>query len=181
MALFHFSENPAIEKFVPRAPLAHPEAEPMVWAIDDWHSPLYYLPSECPRVCFWPLPSTSPSDLALYWPDEKVRMVTAVESRWASRIVNASIYRYVFAEAGFIDCEDHGVFVCPSTVVPVAVEPVGPALQAFEKANVELRLCPSLVGLAEQMMQTSLHWSCIRMRNAEGWNRAKGQPTMPRC
>ena len=27
---------------------AHPDTEPFVWAIDDWHSPVYFLPRDCP-------------------------------------------------------------------------------------------------------------------------------------
>ncbi len=180
MPLFHFSENPDIEKFVPRAPLRHPEAEPMVWAIDAWHSPLYFLPSNCPRVCFWPLPPTTEEDKARFWPDDSTRMVIAVESGWSERIASANLYRYEFDGADFIDCEDHGVFVSRSTVVPLSVEPVGPCFAALEAASVEVRLCPSLVGLANQMMQTTLHWSLIRMSFAQGWEKAKGSPTVPR-
>ena len=59
MPLYHFSEDPTIERFVPRAPLARPEVEPLVWAIDEWHQPIYFVPRDCPRVCFWPLTSFS--------------------------------------------------------------------------------------------------------------------------
>jgi len=180
VAVFHFSENGGIERFVPRAPLAHPDAEARVWAIDAWHSPLYYFPSDCPRVCFWPLPTTSAEDRARFWLDESLRMVVAIESQWLERLRDAEIYRYEFAEDGFVDCQDHGVYVGASTVTPLSVTPVGPCLEALAKASVELRVCPSLAALAERMMETSFHWSLIRMRNAVGWDHATGRPTMPK-
>ena len=86
MPLYHFSEEPGIVEFVPRAPLAHPEQEPLVWAIDVWHSPLYYLPRDCPRVCFWPLPTTTPGDREQWFETVSGRMVIAVEWDWLERI-----------------------------------------------------------------------------------------------
>jgi len=180
MPLFHFSENPNIEKFVPRPPLRHPDAEARVWAIDAWHAPLYYFPSDCPRVCFWPLPTTTAEDMRQYWTDESNRMVVAIEHAWAGRLQNVPIYRYEFAEEGFVDCQDHGVFVSEETVTPLSVTPVGPCLKALAEATVELRLCPSLVKLGKRMMETSLHWSLIRMAHAQGWDRATGKPTLPK-
>jgi hypothetical protein len=52
MPLYHFSEDPTIKVFAPRAPLAHPDYEPLVWAIDDWHQPMYWTPRDCPRILF---------------------------------------------------------------------------------------------------------------------------------
>jgi hypothetical protein len=53
MPLFHFSENPNIERFVPRPPVNHPDAVSTVWAIDEWHSPFTTSPrlaKDKPRV-----------------------------------------------------------------------------------------------------------------------------------
>ena len=108
MPVFHFSEDPGIARFVPRPPLAHPEAEPMVWAIDEWHSPLYFCPADCPRVCFWPIATTTLEDLER-WLDPQLRMVVAVETGWMERLASAEITRYAFDEEGFVDCQDHGV------------------------------------------------------------------------
>ena len=179
MELYHFSENPSLQIFVPRAPLAHPDVEPMVWAIDAWHSPLYFVPSDCPRVCFWPLPTTTPEDLKRFWSDDRVRMVVAIEHAWAERLLTTPLYRYLLPSETFEDCRDHGVHTSRSTVVPLAVEAVGDPMRAFAEADVELRITPSLVALAETLIPTSLHWSLIRMRNAAGWNQRGGTPTVP--
>src|SRR5689334_21974680 len=111
MPLYHFREDPGIEQFVPRPPQNHPDAAPRVWAIDDWHSPLYFFPADCPRVCYWPLPTTTLEDLDLYWPDPSPRMVIVIEERWLPMLQRTTLYRYEFEEDDFIDCEDHGVFV----------------------------------------------------------------------
>lgn len=165
---------------MPRAPLAHPEAEPMVWAIDEWHSPLYYFPPDCPRAAFWPLPTTSGEDLDHYWHDLGTRMVVAIESAWLPRLAEAKLFRYELPVETFIDCEDHGVWISRVAVMPLSVEPLGDPVGALAEAQVELRSVRSLVPLAERLMKTSFHWSLIRMRNAVGWSRAPGSPTVPR-
>ena len=52
--LYHFSEDPAIERFVPHVPPTNPTEAPAVWAIDAEHAPLYWFPRDCPRVTAWP-------------------------------------------------------------------------------------------------------------------------------
>jgi hypothetical protein len=145
--LYHFSEDATIERFVPRAPLAHPEHEPLVWAIDAWHAPIYYLPRDCPRIGFWPLPTTTPADRERWFGAASGRMVIAIESAWLDRLRTARLYRYLMPEESFESLHDHGVHVSRQPVVPRRVEPVGDLLEALTAAEVELRICPSLVPL----------------------------------
>ena len=177
--LYHFSEDPTIEIFTPRPPRAHPDVEPMVWAIDAWHSPLYFVPSECPRVCFWPLPTTTDEDRRRFWTDDRTRMVIAIEHAWLPRLLTVALYRYSLPTETFEDCRDHGVFVSRSAVVPLSVGAIGNPLRAMAEASVELRVTPSLVALGEALIGTSLHWSLIRMRNAAGWEGPRGTPATP--
>ena len=177
--VYHFSEEPQIREFVPRAPLAHPDAEPFVYAIDEWHSPLYWLPRDCPRVCFWPLPATSPEDRERFFGTASGRMVIAIESGWYERLTTTRLYRYTFDDPSFFPTHDHGVYLSRETVEPRTVEPMGDLLRRLANADVELRLCPSLVPLGEAVVRTSLHFSLIRMRNARGWTGAAGKPVAP--
>ena len=67
MRLFHFSDDPAIARFEPRAVLVpSPRAPgrewlngPLVWAIDEPHQPMYLFPRDCPRILLWPRPETA--------------------------------------------------------------------------------------------------------------------------
>ena len=180
MSLYHYSENPNIECFVPRAPLAHPDKEARVWAIDDWHSPLYFLPSDCPRSTFWPVETTSDEDRRLYWPDPQVRMVIAIEHAWFERFLKTKVYRYRMPEQTFISCGDYGAHVSEHTVVPLGVEAVGSLPDAMAANSVDLRVMPSLKAFSHFLMDTSFHWSFIRMRNALDWDMPPGNPVMPK-
>lgn len=169
MPLYHFSEDPAIARFVPRPPLARPEVEPLVWAIDEWHAPIYFFPRDCPRACFLPLPTTTPEDYARFCATVPARMVIAIESGWLDRVRATRLYRYIMPEETFEDIHDYGAHVSRETVVPLRVEPVGDLLAALMEAGVELRITPSLVPLGRAIIETTLHFSLIRMRNAQGW------------
>lgn len=170
MLLYHFSEDPTIEVFVPRWPTHRPEAEPLVWAIDAWHAPVYFFPRDCPRVCFWPLPTSSPADRERYFGLVSGRMVIAIEAAWLERLQTTRLYRYSFAPDLFEDLHDHGVHVSRHTVTPLALEPMGDLLARLGAAEVELRICPSLVPLGKAIINTTLHFSLIRMRYAQGWS-----------
>ena len=170
MPLYHFSEDPTIERFVPRPPLAHPEVEPLVWAIDAWHAPMYYVPRDCPRVCFWPLPTTTVEDRVRFFDYVSARMVVAIEWAWFERVCKTQLYRYELPDESFESLHDAGMYVSRQTVAPLKVESLGDLVEQMWAAHVELRLCSSLVPLAEAVIRSSLHFSLIRMRNAHGWN-----------
>lgn len=169
MPLFHFSEDPTIEVFAPRPPLAHPDKEPLVWAIDEWHQPMYFAPRDCPRVLFWPFHATTQADGDRFWSYVNSRMVLAIEHAWFERLRTVHLYRYVMPEQPFEDLNDAGMFVSRDTIVPLRVEPLRPLLQEIRDAHVELRICRTLAPLADALIQSTLHFSLIRMRNAQGW------------
>jgi hypothetical protein len=54
-ALWHFSEDPSLERFRPHVPATNPRAQPLVWAVDTRHAPMFWFPRDCPRGCIWPV------------------------------------------------------------------------------------------------------------------------------
>lgn len=169
MPLYHYSEDPTIEVFRPRAPLAHPEKEPLVWALDEWHKPMYLAPRECPRALFWPLPTTTPQDLDRWWTGVADRVVLAIEAAWFERLRTTQLYRYVMPDEPFEALNDAGMYVSRQVVTPLGRETLGPLIDEIRAAGVELRICSSLVPLGTALVKSTLHVSLIRMRNAQGW------------
>lgn len=170
MPLYHFSEDPDIRVFVPRAPLERPHIEPLVWAIDEWHAPMYYVPRQCPRACFWPGDRTTDADRERFFGGIAARMIIAVESAWLARIRAATLYRYTMPDAPFEPARDDasGHYIARETVEPVSVEPVGDLLAAIIAANVELRITPSLIDIWQRIISSTLEFSGTRLRNAAG-------------
>ncbi len=171
--LYHFSEEPDIAVFDPRSPPARREVEPLVWAIDAWHAPMYYVPRECPRACFWPGPRTSDEDRERWFGGIEAKMVIAIESAWLERVRATQLYRYTMLPATFAPNGDSaGHFVSRERVAPLSVEPVGDLLAALAASNVELRITPRLVPLWQRVIASTLEFSGTRLRNAEGWGEA---------
>ena len=50
-ALWHFSEEASLGLFLPHVPVTNPQAQPLVWAVDTRHVPLFWFPRDCPRGC----------------------------------------------------------------------------------------------------------------------------------
>ncbi|MBY6038293.1 hypothetical protein KUV80_16725 [Fictibacillus nanhaiensis] len=164
--LYHFSEEEEIEIFHPRKHSSFPERLPMVWAIDKERSALYFFPRDCPRIAYWATSNTTQQDRQFYFHTTTAKKVIAIEGSWLETIQNTRLYRYSFESEHFTTMDEGaGYFVSYETQIPVNVEPVGSLLQALTQEGVELRIMPSLTPLSEELLQTSLHFSMIRMRN----------------
>lgn len=169
MPLYHFSEDPGIRMFVPRPPVERPGVEPLVWAIDEWHQPAYFVPRDCPRVCIWPLDTTTGADRERWFGHTAARMIVAVESAWLDRLATTTLYRYAMPDAAFTPLPaDPWMYVSHDAVEPLGVDSFANLPRAIAEAGVELRITPDLGPLARAVMPTSLHWSLISMRNAGG-------------
>lgn len=175
MALYHFSEDPGIRVFEPHVAPTSIQDEGLVWAIDEWHAPMYYVPRQCPRACFWPGERTTQEDCERWFGGIDARMVIAVESKWLAAIRETTLYRYTMPDVSFrINDATAGHYVSDKTVEPLSVKPVGDLLQALIDANVELRLTPRLVDLWKRVIESTLEFSGTRLRNADGWAQVFG-------
>jgi hypothetical protein len=174
MKLSHFSEDPGIDVFHPHvARTAAVQDEAYVWAIDEWHAPMYYLPRQCPRACFWAGERTTAEDRERWLHGVSPRFVVAVEARWLDRIRATTLYRYDMPPATFAPLDhtdDSGHYVSRQSVVPLGVQPVGDLLDAIAGEGVELRVLERLGPMWRRVhSQSTLHYSGSRLRNAAGY------------
>ena len=167
MKLFHFSEEPTIQRFEPHVPQTQPEASPLVWAIDETHAPNYFFPRDCPRVCFWDGPRTTRADRERFLGPSNAATVIAVEFAWLERTRAARIYVYHMPPDTFVPQDTNaGSYVSHVAVVPSKVEPLGDPFQRLASAGVELRLMRSLRPLRDALIHSTVPFSMIRLRNA---------------
>lgn len=174
--LFHFSDDPGIERFVPR-PVTVPSKRPpgqewlngsLVWAVSDLRQALYLFPRECPRIVLWPTAHTTSADREEWWGPSTAPMLAHIESAWAERLRGAALFRYEFPPDGFTAVIEDWAWVAEATVEPIGMEPCSDLEAALAVHGAELRLLPSLTPL-RHAWSTSLHASGIRLRNASGW------------
>jgi RimJ/RimL family protein N-acetyltransferase len=192
LRLFHFSEDPSIEVFEPRPVLVASERPPgldwlngpLVWAVDDWHAPMFFFPRDCPRILLWRTPQTSEADLDRWWRGDRGRRMQAhVEAAWLERIRTAKLYRYALDPTTFErpgDAASPAYYVSRETVRPLEVTPVGDLLSAMEAAGVELHVMHDLLPF-NGAWESTVHFSGSRLRNAAGWDaRDAPAPRPPR-
>jgi hypothetical protein len=163
-ALWHVSEDPSIERFVPhRAPTALRD-EPVVWAIDTRHLPLYWFPRNCPRGTWWADSGTSAED------GERLlagaSRVHAIQADWLERMRAARVFAYRLPQEPFSPDESvGGYWLSREPVAPLELVEVGDLLARHAVAAVELRIVPDLGRLWQRVIASTVQFSGMRLRN----------------
>ncbi|HEX4303928.1 MAG TPA: hypothetical protein VHZ78_14110 [Rhizomicrobium sp.] len=174
MRLFHFSEDPSLALFAPRPVRVPVEGRaawlngPLVWAIDEAHSFLYFFPRDCPRILIWPTARSTAADRQRWMGETAARAVAYVEASWLDRLKAATVYRYDLPVTGFEDIGDVGMWVSRTAVQPLRIDAFAALDRRLAEADVELRVLEELTPLRD-VLDSTLHASGIRLRNARNW------------
>lgn len=172
--LFHFSDDGTIPLFQPR-PVRVPVERPkglgwlngaLVWAVDEWHQPMYMFPRECPRILLWREENTTDRDAKKYFGTSKARMLAYVERGWEAVLAEEIVYRYELPCHTFTSLNDAGMWVSEQTIYPVEKCAYSELPKRLLESKVELRVIPYLKVLKDAW-DSSLHVSGIRLRNAK--------------
>jgi hypothetical protein len=167
MKLYHFSEEPDIKLFEPRIIYKQTDEPAKVWTIDEFHAPHYYFPRECPRVCVWPKEDTSDQDMDIFFGMSKTNRMVAIENDWYEQVRHGRIYRYVFEAEDFELYEPNaGYYISTRSVKPVHVERIDDLIVTILQEGIELKVTPSLMPLKNRILESTMNFSMIRMRNA---------------
>jgi hypothetical protein len=158
-ALWHVSENPSIERFEPRG-----ADDPLVWAIDTRHLPLYWFPRDCPRATFWAWSDTTDDDVERFLSGDRSRRVHVVEPAWLGRMQTTRVVAYRMPEATFEPWDRF--WISRSAVEPLELVELGDLLGRHAAAQIELRIAPDLLSLWDSVVASTLDFSGIRLRNA---------------
>jgi hypothetical protein len=164
-ALWHVSENPDIERFEPHVSATAAEREPLVWAIDTRHLPLYWFPRDCPRGTFWADAETVREDAARLLGDSC--RVHVVEESWLDRIRTITVFAYRLPEDRFVQhSEVCGYWISRAAVEPLEIERLDDLVGRHRRADIELRVLPNLWPLWNDVVGSTLEFSGMRLRYA---------------
>lgn len=166
MRLFHFSEDPTIERFVPHVPRHNPTQPARVWAIDEDHEAAYWFPRDCPRVTVWcDVPSRRPEFQNQF--GTAASRLHVVEARHVGPMGSATVYRYELPGDAFEPWEEaDGQWIADAEVVPLSVEPVDGLVDLHRDAGIELRTVDSLWPLHDEVAACDWPFSIIGMMYA---------------
>jgi hypothetical protein len=161
-ALWHVSEDDSIRRFEPHLAATSDRTEPLVWAVDTRHLPLYWFPRDCPRACFWAGARTTAADAALL---QGTAQVHVVEEAWLDRIRAARVVAYRLPEETF-EHEGDGFWVSRAGVEPLELVELGDLLARHAEALIELRAVHRIQPVWERVAGSTLEFSGIRLSNA---------------
>jgi len=166
-ALWHFSEEPAIRRFVPRSS-ERLKGRSLVWAVDTRHSPLFWFPRQCPRITFWTGPTTTLTDRERFFGSASaVGRIHAVEEGWLASVGACRLFAYRLPGSSFVpEPSAAGYWVSPETVRPLEVEAVGDLVARHSRAEIELRSEISLWPTWHRVIRSSLGFSGARLSNS---------------
>jgi hypothetical protein len=156
--LWHFSEDPSLGRFAPR--------DGKVWAIDGPHSWLYWFPRDCPRACFWAIETSTDDDVDRWLDGDRERRVAVIETAWLERMRAVRLYAYRMPPEPFDVVEDDRFYIASTRVDALERVELGDLLTRHAEAGNELRISPSLYPLWDEVTETTLDFSGIRLRNA---------------
>ncbi len=164
--LFHFSHDPAIERFAPHVPATNSGQPPRVWAIDADHAPLYWFPRDCPRVTAWPRNVHEQIQFRESFSTVAPR-VHAIELGWLPILGSAVLYRYRFDGSSFRPwTEASGQWVSDVAVEPIEVERIDDLIGCHVAAGIELRAVPNLWPLRDLAAGGTWDFSIVRFQQA---------------
>ena len=162
--LWHVSEDPTIEVFHPHHHELHALDEPLVWAVDTRYWWLYWFPRDCPRACFNAHEDTTDEDIERWLEGDRERRVAVIETGWLERMRTTKLHSYRMPAETFEPWDKF--FISRETVVPLEVVELDDLLGRHAEAGNELRIEPSLHPLWDEVIETTLDFSGIRLRNA---------------
>jgi len=169
MKLYHVSEEPVIEVFIPRpSPQAYDKITGnVVFAVSDEMLHNYLLPRECPRVTYFAKEDSMQSDIDEFIGSSTKKYFINIEEGWFERVIQSILYLYELPTESFelLD-EGAGYYISYETIKPIDIYIVSDAIYEIEKRNTEIRTLPSLKQLAERISRSSLQFSIIRLRSA---------------
>jgi len=166
--VLHFSEDPTITRFVPHVAATSQQSEPYVWAVDADRCPGYWFPRDCPRAMAWTVPDTTAADRDRIIGAGCGDRVHAIEYRWLDALRTTRLYAYRLPARPFrpIGNPPHAL-VATVPVVPLGpAQPVGDLLALHEEAGIQLRVMHNLWPFWDSVLQSTLGFSGIRLRNA---------------
>jgi hypothetical protein len=165
-AVWHYSEDASLSRFEPRAPAADPGAQPLVWAVDTRHEPMFWFPRDCPRGCIWPVSTTTLEDRERFFGHSAATRIHVVEADWLARMQACRLYAYLLPAASFQPHEVGGYWVSEEPVDAIDQVVIDDLIGRHAGARIELRITPSIWPFWRCVANSTVEFSGSRLRNA---------------
>lgn len=89
-----------------------------------------------------------------------------IENQWLERLRTVQLYAYRMPREPFDLVEDDRFYIASTTIDALERVEMGDLLARHADAGIELRIAPLLYPLWDRVLETTLDYSGIRLRNA---------------
>jgi hypothetical protein len=165
-SLWHYSEDPGLGTFHPRPSTTGAAEPPYVWTVDARHAPMFWFPRDCPRLCLWPVSTTSADDRERFFGTAGSERVHVTEASWLDHVRACRLYAYRLPPEPFSPHGVGGYWVTEQVVEATERVSVGDLLGRHAEAGIELRITPSLWPIVDRVVASTVEFSGSRLRNA---------------
>jgi hypothetical protein len=165
-SVWHFSEDPSLTRLRPGGRAANPAAQPLVWAVDTRHAPMFWFPRDCPRGCIWPVSATTPADRDAFFGQSAAHRVHVMEGGWLRRMQNCHLYAYRLPSEPFRPHEVGGYWIADEPVDAIEQVVIDDLLGRHAEAGIELRITPSIWPFWRRVANSTVEFSGSRLRNS---------------
>jgi hypothetical protein len=165
-ALWHFSEDPSLGPFRPRARAESPGEPSLVWAVDTRHAPMFWFPRDCPRGCIWPVSATTPEDRERFFGQSSANRVHVMEADWLPRMRDCRLYAYRLPADAFRPHAVGGYWVADEAVNAIGQVVIDDLLGRHADAGIELRITPSIWPFWRRVTNSTVEFSGSRLRSS---------------
>jgi hypothetical protein len=166
-ALWHVSEDPTLTTFAPHRARTALSNEPLVWAIDTRHLPLYWFPRDCPRCTFWAGERTTVADADRFLGGDRTARIHVIEDQWLERVATTELQLYRMPEETFTESLDTaGYWMSRDAVVALDRMSIGDLVGRHAAAGISLRTDANLWPLWDAVVASTIEFSGMRLGNA---------------
>ena len=163
MKLFHVSEEQDIKNFIPR--YSSRINQSVVWAISENKLANYLLPRDCPRIAYCAGKNTLEMDKKHFLGAS--HQVVAIENKWYKKATTTTLYLYELPDCAFSLFDAiAGYYTTERTVTPIHKQIINTPIKELLSRNIEVRIMPCLWKLYDAVVDSTLEFSIIRMKNA---------------
>jgi len=168
MRLFHVSEEPDIEIFLPRKPHRKDlkQEPPLVWALCERTLPNFFTPRNCPRVTFHATETTTLAEENRFFATAS-RHALWIEPGWVETMASTVLTVYELPTASFVlQDATAGYYTSEESVRPLAVYKIEDLFKALKTFDIEVGITEDLHPLADAVKTSNLNFSLCRMGHA---------------
>ena len=174
-ALWHFSEDPSLDRFLPRALGRQPGGAAGVGGRYPACADVL-VSTRLPARVIWPVASTTAADCERFFGQSAAARIHVMEAGWLKRLQDCRLYAYRLPTGPFRPHEVGGYWVADEPVDAIDRVVIDDLAGRHARAGIELRVTPSIWPFWRRVAESTVGFSGSRLSNSAAHPDRLGPP-----